>query len=138
VLGPHDLHAFGGQAPELLQLAFVELQPRDSLELTHSSRLQCPLTDGHRPRAVDGQPMLRSVRLSCCGLMRLLQGCTHEPWPRSSRMDCITWNVVLSVKTSAAASRPVYFSITGAAAVAAISSRPPLSAAQTLSPYFSK
>src|SRR6516165_9576059 len=53
------------------------------------------------------------------------QGCTHEPWPRSSRMDCITWNVVLSVNTSAAASTPLYFSMTGAAAVATISSRPP-------------
>jgi hypothetical protein len=44
-------------------------------------------------------------------------------------MDCITWNVVLSVKTSAAASTPVYFSITGAAAVATHSFRPPLNAA---------
>ena len=51
------------------------------------------------------------------------QGCTHEPWPRSRRIDCITWNVVLSVNTSAAASTPVYFSTTGAAAVRAISSR---------------
>jgi hypothetical protein len=38
-------------------------------------------------------------------------------------MDCITWNVVLSVNTSAAARTPVYFSIRGAAAVAVISSR---------------
>ena len=53
-------------------------------------------------------------------------------------MDCRTWKVVLSVKTSAAASTPVYFSITGAAAVATVSSRPPLNAAQGLSGYFAK
>ena len=50
-------------------------------------------------------------------------GCTHEPWPRSRRIDCITWNVVLSVKTAAAVSTPVYFSTTGAAAVREILSR---------------
>src|SRR3989442_15878130 len=66
------------------------------------------------------------------------QGCTHDPWPRSRRIDCITWNAVLSVKTSAAASTPVYFSITGAAAVRAISSRPPLNAAHAFSPYLTK
>ena len=35
----------------------------------------------------------------------------------------MTQNVVLSVKTSAAASTPVYFSMTGAAATAVTSSR---------------
>src|SRR4029077_20539517 len=23
------------------------------------------------------------------------QGCTHDPWPRSRRVDCLTWNVGL-------------------------------------------
>src|SRR5690242_10869979 len=46
------------------------------------------------------------------------QGCTCEPYPRSSRIDCMTWKVVLAVKTSAAASTPVYFLITGSAAAA--------------------
>src|SRR5467141_4057694 len=65
-------------------------------------------------------------------------GWTHDAKPRSRRRDSMTQNVVLAVKTSAAASIPVYFSITGAAAVATHSSRPPLNAAQGLSPYFTK
>ena len=35
----------------------------------------------------------------------------------------MTWKVVLAVNTSAAASTPVYFSITGVAAAAVIASR---------------
>jgi hypothetical protein len=35
----------------------------------------------------------------------------------------MTWNVVLAVNMSAAASTPMYFSITGAAAAAVIASR---------------
>ena len=35
----------------------------------------------------------------------------------------MTWNVVLAVNTSGAASTPTYFSITGAAAAAAVASR---------------
>ena len=41
VPGPHDLHALGGQALELLELAPVKLEPTDTLKLTHcpASRL---------------------------------------------------------------------------------------------------
>src|SRR6266699_1211514 len=67
-----------------------------------------------------------------------IHGCTYEPCPRSRRIDCITWKVVLSVKTSAAASLPVYFSITGFAAVRAISSKRPLSPAHEFWLYFTK
>ena len=51
------------------------------------------------------------------------QGCTWLPTPRSRRIDSINQNVVCSVNTSAAASTPVYFSMTGAAAVLETSSR---------------
>lgn len=51
------------------------------------------------------------------------QGCTWLPTPRSSRIDSISQNVVCSVNTSAAPSTPVYFSMTGAAAMFATSSR---------------
>lgn len=50
----------------------------------------------------------------------------------------MTWNVVLAVKTSAAARTPVYFSITGVAAAAVTASRYPLTAAQVFSPYLTK
>ena len=50
-------------------------------------------------------------------------GCTKSAAPRSRRIDCITWNAVLAVNTSAAAKTPVYFSITGTAAVSATASR---------------
>ena len=48
----------------------------------------------------------------------------------------MTWKVVLAVKTSAAASTPVYFSITGFAAAAVVASRWALTAAHMFSPYF--
>jgi hypothetical protein len=35
VLGPHDLHRLSGQALELVELAFVELEPSDTQKLTH-------------------------------------------------------------------------------------------------------
>ena len=47
----------------------------------------------------------------------------------------MTQNAVLAVKTSAAASTPVYFSMTGAAAASLIASKYPLTAAQVLLPY---
>jgi hypothetical protein len=50
----------------------------------------------------------------------------------------MTQNVVLAVNTSAAASLPVYFSITGVAAAAVVASSRPLTAAQLFSPYFTK
>jgi hypothetical protein len=50
----------------------------------------------------------------------------------------MTWNVVLAVKTSTPARTPVYFSITGAAAAAAIASRWSLTAAQVFSPCLTK
>jgi hypothetical protein len=43
-------------------------------------------------------------------------GWTCEPTPRSRRIDSRTTSVVLVVNTSAAASTPVYFAMTGAAA----------------------
>ena len=43
-------------------------------------------------------------------------GWTCEPTPRSRRIDSKTTSVVLVVNTSAAASTPVYFAMTGAAA----------------------
>ena len=60
-----------------------------------------------RPWAQDGiQPLL------------LLQahGCTCKPYPRLRRMDSMSQNATSGVNTSAAASTPVYFSMTGAAA----------------------
>jgi hypothetical protein len=42
IRGPHDLHALSGQALELLELAFVKLEPSDALKLTHCSGLQTP------------------------------------------------------------------------------------------------
>src|SRR6266550_5991503 len=50
-------------------------------------------------------------------------GWTHDAKPRSRRRDSMTQNVVLAVKTSAAASTPVYFLITGAAAASVHASR---------------
>jgi hypothetical protein len=41
VLGPHDLPGLSGQALELLELALVNLEPSDTLKLTHCSGLQC-------------------------------------------------------------------------------------------------
>ena len=38
-------------------------------------------------------------------------------------MDCMTWNAVLAVNTSAEARTPVYFSMTGAAVAAVTASR---------------
>src|SRR3981189_489285 len=69
-------------------------------------------------------------------LVPLLYGWTNEAKPRSRRIDSMTQNVVLGVKTSAAASTSRYFSITGAAAASALASRRPFTAAQGLSPYF--
>src|SRR5882672_6151626 len=43
-------------------------------------------------------------------------GWTCDPTPRSRRIDSRTTSVVLVVNTSAAASTPVYFAMTGAAA----------------------
>src|SRR2546430_10038381 len=54
---------------------------------------------------------------------RRAHGCTHEAKPRSRRSDSMTQKVVLAVKTSAAASTPVYFAITGAAAASVHASR---------------
>ena len=50
----------------------------------------------------------------------------------------MTWNVVLAVQRSAAASTPEYFAMTGAAASAVVALRYSLIAAQTLSPCFTK
>src|SRR6266852_5819032 len=50
-------------------------------------------------------------------------GWTHDAKPRSRRSDSMTQKVVLAVKTSAAASTPVYFLITGAAAASVHASR---------------
>src|SRR5882672_7423786 len=69
---------------------------------------------------------------------RRAHGCTHEAKPRSRRSDSMTQKVVLAVKTSAAASTPVYFSITGAAAASVHASRYPFTPAQAFSPYFWK
>jgi hypothetical protein len=35
VLGPHDLHAFGGQALVLIELALVNLESSDTNQFTH-------------------------------------------------------------------------------------------------------
>ena len=43
-------------------------------------------------------------------------GYSCEPTPKSRRIDSKTTSVVLVVNTSAAASTPVYFAMTGAAA----------------------
>jgi hypothetical protein len=37
VLGPHDLYRLSGQALELVDIAFVKLEPSDTHELTHCS-----------------------------------------------------------------------------------------------------
>ncbi len=66
----------------------------------------------------------------------LLYGWTYEAKPRSRRIDSMTQNVVLCVKTSAAASTPVYFAMTGAAAASVHASKRPFTAAQLFSPYF--
>src|SRR5260221_3507398 len=61
--------------------------------------------------------------------VRCHQGWTHEAKPRSSRNDSMTQNVVLAVYISAAARTPVYFAMTGAAAISVLSSRWPFAAA---------
>ena len=66
------------------------------------------------------------------------QGCTWLPTPRSSRIDSISQKVVWAVNTSAAASTPVHFSMTGPAAVFETSSRYPFTAAHAFAPYFWK
>src|SRR4051794_38731354 len=53
VLGPHDLHALSGQALELLELALVELEPSDTLKLTHPCGLPAPAV---HPFGRDGSP----------------------------------------------------------------------------------
>jgi hypothetical protein len=50
-------------------------------------------------------------------------GWTNKPKPRSRRIDSRTQKVVLVVNTSAAASTPVYFAMTGAAAESDTASR---------------
>src|SRR3979411_2948228 len=72
------------------------------------------------------------------GFRNRAHGWTHDAKPRSRRRDSMTQNVVLAVKTSAAASTPVYFLITGAAAPSVPASRYPFPPAQAFSPYFWK
>src|SRR3982074_3882448 len=90
--------------------------------ITMSARLKFP----------GGGEILRSVSETAeiRVLMGIPQGWTWEGNPWSRRMDSMTQKAVLAVNTSAAASTPEYFSITGAAAASAHASTYPLTLAQ--------
>ena len=63
-----------------------------------------------RPWRRIGQGGIRRARLH-----QPSYGCTCKPYPRLSRIDSMSQNATSGVNTSAAASTPVYFSMTGAA-----------------------
>src|SRR5260221_8300353 len=112
-------------------------QPRRPLALRlarHAAQTEPAALERPRDRAA---LMARHARDENRAIVRA-HGCTHEAKPRSRRSDSMTQNVVLAVKTSAAAITPVYFAITGAAAASVHASRYPFTPAQEFSPYFWK
>ena len=99
-----------------------------------------PMTVGRVPGTETGlsgipgnlTPACQRVLCRAAG-RRSRQSCTGPLCPRSSRHDCMIWNVVVRVNSSmsAAASTPVYFAMTGAAARSVTVSRWALTPAQT-------
>src|SRR5467141_3444705 len=127
-----DVDAVARQRRRLLALRLARHAAQTESAAPESPRDRAALMAGH------ARDENRSI-VRCVGCLRnRAHGCTHEAKPRSRRSDSMTQKVVLAVKTSAAASTPVYFAITGAAAASVHASRYPLTPAQEFSPYFWK